>query len=180
MYTCRQEQQHCCRTAGEKERKINHPNRNKCDWNCPDAHICKLRTCPLVISLEKTSWWDDLLWICEAKASMENKIWLLLSRLRLIPLSHWHDLNGSGAESLPGSMHRAAAACFLPSLPSSETTCPSTQPQAITPARMTHLGSPWCQWPGTGTQLFWAGSYCGLFCHKRSDWTGGWHCPELE
>lgn len=103
----------------------------------------------------KSFWWgDDLLWICEVKASMENKIWLLLSGLRLLPLTCWHDLTGSGAENLPRPMQWTTATYLLPSLLSSEITCSSTQPQAITPAGMTHLGSPWCQWPGTGNSVF--------------------------
>ena len=103
----------------------------------------------------KNPWWgDDLLWICEVKASTENKIWLLLSGLRLLPLIHWCDLSGGRVESLPGSMQCAAAAYLPPSLPSSEITCSSTQPQAITPAGMTHLGGPWCQWPGIGNSAF--------------------------
>lgn len=109
----------------------------------------------LWFSPRKNSWWgDDLLWICEVKASTENKIWLLLSGLRLLPLIRWHDLTGSGVESLPGSMQCIAAAYLLPSLPSSEITCFSTTPQAATPAGMMHPGGPPCQWPGIGNSAF--------------------------
>lgn len=106
-------------------------------------------------SPRKNSWWgDDLLWICEVKSSTENKIWLLLSGLRLLPLIRWCDLTGSGVESLPGSMQCIAASYLLPSLQSSEITCSSTTPQAITPTGVTHRAGPWCQWPGIGNSTF--------------------------
>lgn len=124
-------------------------------------------------------WWDDLLWICEVKASMENKIWLLLPGLRLIPLIHWHDLTGTGVKSLPWLMQCATAAYLPPSLLSSEITCSSTQHQAITPSGMTHLCSPWCQWSGSGNSAL-LGRIWAFSCRKISDWTGGWHCPELK
>lgn len=82
----------------------------------------KLRTRPLLLCLEKFLFprrnWNDLLWICEVKASTENKFWLLLPGLRLIPLIHWHDLTGSGVKSLLGWCNvPLLLICHLPSHP---------------------------------------------------------------
>lgn len=113
---------------------------SKCDWNCPNARICQLGTSP-VSPLEKKLLVEEmaLLWICETKTSMENKIWLLLSGLWLFPLIHWCDLTGRGLEICwVDEMHGSS---LLP-IQSSETTCPSTQPQAVTPTGMMHLGNP--------------------------------------
>jgi len=102
----------------------------------------------------------------------------LLLGLWPFPLIHWCDLTGRGLEtSYVNEMH---GSCLLPSFPSLETTCPSTQPQAVTPTGMTHLGDRRANDQALEIQLFLAGSYCGLSCHKKSDRTGGWDYPELE
>lgn len=171
-------QEDCCCYTAVGEKKISCSKRNECDWNCPNAHTCPLGTSPVSPLEKKTGGGDDLLWICATKASMENRIWILLLGLWPFSLIHWCDLTGRGLEtSYVNEMH---GSCLLPSFPSLETTCPSTQPQAVTPTGMTHLGDPRANDQALEIQLFLAGSYCGLSCHKKSDWTGGWHYPELE